>query len=273
MSLGCGKNIIQHEPTVRQPISITTDSTSRTDSAAHNILPTDLFRPGNAIYDYRTVSVVRVTLGDTVPRVDTSTVSALLSATFQTSGSDNLTTQVRITVDSITVQTRSSPILHFTPYTDTLRITTATGKVTLVGSQNALCEIQAHDALVRSDDVVPVLSGKRAAIWGDTSVRQVCRAGIQLEAHRVVTYQLDSTATDPRLLRSTVTTFNGQGTQWNQPVESVGQSISTDTLFLDLTSRQRIERVRGFTRLQLSFKSQLRNQQFEQLTELFIQLR
>ena len=176
-------------------------------------------------------------------------------------------------MDSATVQTGSSPVLQFTSYTDTLRITTATGKVTLIGSQKPLCEIQAHDALVRSDDMVPVLSGKRAPIWGDTSVRQVCRAGIQLEAHRVVTYQLDSSATDLRLLRSTVTTFNGRGTQWNQPVESVGQSISTDTLFLDSTSRQRVQRIKGFTRLQLSFKSQLRNQQFEQLTELFIQLR
>jgi len=38
-----------------------------------------------------------------------------------------------------------------------------------------------------------VLSVTRTQFWSDTVVRQICRAGIQLQTRRVTTYQPDST--------------------------------------------------------------------------------
>ena len=271
VTLGCAKSTVQQEATVVRPTVAPSDSTTRTASAADRVVAANLFRPGNVTYEYRSTSTVQVTMGDTIPRVDTSTVTGLISAFFQPT--NNLTIQVHITTDSTAVHTGGNSPIRFTPHTDTLTINTVTGKVGLVAQQRASCDIQGQDALVPIDDVVPTLPSAQTGICSDTLVRQICRAGIQLQARRVRTYQLDSSTADFRLLRTTTTTFGGRGIQWSQPVEAAGQSISTDTLFLDLTSRRRIDRIRGSARLQLNFTAQLRNQQFEQLTKLFIQVR
>jgi hypothetical protein len=273
IALGCAKTVVQQEPVVPHVIPSAIDSSSRVDRTSYRVSPVYLFHPGTALYDYRTLSTVRVATGDTVPRVDTTTVTALVSAVFQAVPSDNLTIQASIITDSITVRTGSGATVRYSPHTDTLKINTGTGRVSQDSVQKVPCDEQGQEALVRIDDVVPSLLTAQKGTWSDTLVRQVCRAGIQLQARRVTSYQLDSTASELRLLRSTVTTFNGRGVQWNQPVESAGQSTSVDTVFLDLSNRRRIQQIRGTTQLQMNFKSQLRNQQFEQSTQLFVQLR
>jgi hypothetical protein len=273
VTLGCTKTVVQQEPVAPRVISRVADSSSRTNPTSYRVSPVQLFHPGNALYEYRTLSIVHVTTGDSVPRADTTTVTALVSAEFQAVANDNLTIQASVTIDSIAVRTGSSTISQYHPHTDTLRISTSTGRVSRVNAQKISCGEQGQELLVRTDDVVPSLLTTQKGTWSDTLVRQVCRAGIQLQAHRVTSYQLDSTVSELRLLRITKTTFSGRGIQWNQPVESAGQSISADTLFLDLSNRRRIQRIRGTTQLQMNFRSQLRNQQFEQSTQLFVQLR
>lgn len=174
-------------------------------------------------------------------------------------------------MDSITIQTGLGSAIQLLSQADTVTINTLTGRVNVPRSHNRLCNMQSQEGLVRVDDLVPVLLATRTGTWSDTLVRQICRAGIQLEARRVTRYQLDST--EAPLRRTTVTTFSGRGMQWNQAVESAGESLSTDTLFLDLVGRRRIREIRGVTQLHLEFKSQLRSQRFEQLTQHTIRLR
>jgi len=272
-ALGCAGTSTQQGPvSVPRPIS-TVDSTSRVDSTTHRASLLQLFHPGNAQYDYRSVSLIRVTVGDTIPRADTISVSGLVGAKFQSVGTENLTIQASISTDSVVIRTGTSMPLRFATQVDTVRIHTATGKVAVQSFPTNSCEVQTQEALVRIDDLIPVVLPTQVRTWSDTVARQVCRGGIQLQTRRVTSYQLDSTTAELRLLRIGVTTFSGRGSQWNQPVEASGQSISTDTLVLDLTNRQRIQQIRGTTQLKLSFKSQLRNQQFDQSTQLFVQLR
>lgn len=270
-ALGCLRKTPNQVPAVAPHAVL--DSTSRIDSATHQSSLLQLFHTGNARYDYRTTSIVRITMGDTTPRVDTTSVSALMSATFRPIGTNNLTIQAIITADSVAIRTGSSASVQLPAHVDTIRINAATGKHALSSQPTTSCNVQTQEAMIRVDDLVPVVFPTGKTTWTDTLLWQVCRAGIQLQAHRVTAYQFDSTAAEIRLLRRSVTTFSGRGIQWNQPVESTGQSVSTDTLLLDLTSRQRIQEIRGVTQLQVSFQSYLRNQQFDQSTQLLIQLR
>jgi hypothetical protein len=270
ITLGCAGKITPREPAVLHAILPTPDSVLQTDFTNHYASAKQLFHLGNALYDHRSVSIVRVTIGDTIPHVDTTTVRALISASFEPLASDSLTIQADIIMDSITIQTRLGSPIQLPSQADTLIINTFTGRVNVPRIDNGLCNMQSQEGLVRVDDLVPVLLTTRTRTWSDTVVRQICRAGIQLKAYRVTRYQLDSMGV--QLYRTTVTTFSGHGTQWNQAVESAGESVSTDTLFLDL-ARGRIHKISGTTQLQLEFKSQLRSQRFEQLTQRTVRLR
>ena len=271
VTLGCTTTTVPREPNVIRPTATTVDSVERVDSAVSRMSPGQIFRAGTAQYDYRTVSVVSVTAGDTVPRIDTTTVTALVSAIFQPQ--DSRTIQARINVESMTVRAGSMTSTRRSGQSDTLKINTLNGTITRLSTPQSQCGVDTQEGLVRTDDVLPTLSPASGAMWADTLVRQVCRAGIQFQTRRITTYQSDSTSVEFRLVRSTTTTFSGRGNQWNQPVESAGQSIGVDTLTLDLTNHRRIQQVRGVTQLQLNFKSQFRDQQFQQVTQLLVQLR
>ena len=270
--LGCTQTVAQQNPAGIRPISVAADSVSQTDSSVRILTAAQLFHSGDAVYDYRTVSVVHAAIGDTVPRTDTSTVTAVFRVTFQQPAASSLTIQAHVLIDSIALRTGAGIVTQFPAQIDTLKVSTQTGKVDLPRLDRLGCNIDAREAVVRPDEVVPTVFTTHTETWNDTLDRQICRAGIQLQAHRVTSYRLDSTATQLHLLRRTVTTFSGRGLQWNQPVEATGQSTSIDTLVLDMAN-QRVQQVRGNTQLQLNFRSQLRNQQFEQLTQLFVQLR
>ena len=272
-ALGCTTSTVQQEPIATRPVRAAVDSVPRSDLGSSRSSAAQLFHSGTVVYDYRTISIARATAGDTVPRADTTTVTALVSATFKALVTEDLTIQAQIRADSIVVRTGSIMPALIAPQVDTLRISTTSGKVSRIASQKRECDVHVQEAFARIDDVVPVLPTVQSGTWSDTLVQQVCRAGIQFQARRITTYHLDSTAIEFQLLRSTKTTFSGRGFQWNQPVESTGESTSTDTLSLDLTSRRRIQQIRGVTHLQLNFRSQLRNQQFEQSTQLLVQLR
>ena len=271
-SLGCTQTVAQQDPISAQP-SIKTDSVSRTDSTIQLLTAAQLFHPGSIVYDYRTVSIVHTTLGDTVPRTDTSTITAVLHVMFQQPTGTSLTIQARVDTDSIASRTGIGSTIQFPIQTDTLKINTTTGKVEFPNQNQSSCDINTREAVVRTDEVIPTVLANHRETWNDTLDRRICRAGIQLEAHRVTTYQIDSTASRFQLLRRTRTTFTGRGAQWNQPVEASGQSTSEDTLVLEMTGQRRIQQIRGSTRLELSFRSQLRNQEFQQMTQLFVQLR
>ena len=272
LSLGCARAVIQQEPVIPRGPSAAGDSGIRGDSTIAPTSAAQLFRPGSVSYNYRTVSVVRVMMGDTIPRADTITVTALLGVTFSTAIGDNLTPLARIDVDSVAVHNGSVPSTRFPAQTESFRVNTTTGTVSSLSSKNGLCDTQLQQVLTRTDDVIPVIRATHVGVWSDTTVSQTCRAGIQFQTRRITTYQFDSAGSEIKLLRRSTTTFSGRGVQWNQAVESAGQSVSSDTLVLDVTSR-RIQEVRGVTQSQLEFKSQLRNQQFQQTTQLFIQLR
>lgn len=273
VALGCTKKTIQQNPNVPHPASAVRDSIRQMDSTTSPISPVQLFHAGSVVYNYRTASIVRVVAGDTIPRVDTTTVTAVVLAEFQPLPDGYSTIQAVIGADSIMVRTGSSTAVQFASYVDSLRINLVSGKVTATYRPKASCDIKNQEALVRVDDVVPIIPRIQTGSWSDTLVRDICRAGIQLYTRRITSYQLDSIGANFRLLRTAITTFSGRGTQSGQPVESTGQSTTVDTVFLDLTSQRRIQRVQGMTQLVLNFKSQFHNQQFEQLTNLSVQLR
>jgi hypothetical protein len=250
----------------------TTSADSSLIKNAPNVLAlADILRTGRAHYQYTTFSVVQVITGDSIPRADSITVNALV--TLDLANQDRQRTQAIITSDSITVRVASLLTRVIPPTVDTITVNSATGRIVRLSASSALCRAEEQNATIRNDDVIPQLPLRAGSLtWSDTLDRPICRSGLSLQSRRVNNYQLDSTVTPLRITRTTVTTFSGEGLQWNQPVQVSGRSTTTDTLNLDPTIR-RLRELRGNTELQLTFHSQFRTQQFRQITQTTVQIR
>src|SRR5690348_12575050 len=142
VALGCATNTAQQEPSIPRPTPTVVDSVSKTDSTTAQTSAFELFHPGNAVYDYRTVSVIHVTTGDTIPRADTTMVTGLVSAAFRWLQPDHLTIEAIINADSFVVRTALATPVQLPSRTDTLAVHVATGKVRSTSLQNtSQCEI------------------------------------------------------------------------------------------------------------------------------------
>lgn len=267
----CAKPAIQQQPTSSHPVVPTAHPNTQGDSASVRLFGLRFFQPGDVSYDYRATSTVQVISGDSLPRRDTISVSALIIARFREPTVTSPAIRAIVQVDSITTRVGNNNVpLTLPSHTDTLSINTTSGKVIDRSSSASGCS---PELPIRVDEILPRLPSSQKETWSDTLDRQLCRAGIQLHAQEVATYHVYSTTPDFQLLRTTVTTFNGTGTQWNQAVEVMGQSTATDTLILNTGNQYRLRRIHGASQLQLTFKSRLRNQQFEQITQRVLELR
>src|SRR5687767_5489196 len=85
-------------PAVTDPSTVAVSPQADTDSSLHIPFP-NVFRPGVLTYDFRISSVIQSITGDSVPRTDTSSATAIVSVAFSTE-SDTRRVQAFIRVDS-----------------------------------------------------------------------------------------------------------------------------------------------------------------------------
>lgn len=237
-------------------------------------MPT-IFQHGAAIYDLTVTSTIEATAGDSLPRIDSSFVTVTISAFF-TPLTDQ-TTRVDLRIDSISTvasgaTTHSPGVIH----TYQIRIGSDRRLSIQRPSVATPCTLE-RPTVLSGEEILPVVPPMRAIpqSWSDTARLELCRGGIHLNVARVSDYRrmpaMSSQDTmSVHIIRSTRTTFEGQGSQWQQPVEVTGKATTVDTLVLDSS---RLLSTSGETYLDLTFRSQFRTQEFRQVSRSQLRLR
>ena len=253
------------------------------DSTLSNFSPSTVFGSGELTYEYSSVAVIRA-VGDSLPRTDSIETTALLATTFQATPPRQ---SIRVTtrIDSLVVRplmpnaqspsTSSQQSQSYASDLRTLEIDPTTGRI-ISHDEPSTCTQDTRDAILRGDEVLPRIPQQRARIrsWSDTTSRQLCRGGLQLEVSQVAHYDLLTTddTVDAQLIRSVESRLAGKGVQWRQPVEATGHATAIDTFFIS-RSTNRIERVASNSQTEINFQSSRRNQRFTQSMSTRIQRR
>lgn len=243
--------------------------------SAEFIIPA-IFQHGTATYDLTITSTVEATTaGDSLPRTDSSHVTAMLSASF--TPLTNQVTRADVRIDSISVVTPGSTtpspgVIHAYQ----IRIG-FDGRLSIQRpSVSTSCTLE-QPTILTGEEILPVVPPMSAIpqSWSDTARFELCRGGIRLNVTRIAEYRRVP-ATSPHenmpihIVRSTRTAFEGQGTQWQQAVEAIGKATTVDTLIL---SGSRLLSISGETHLELGFQSQFRAQEFRQVSHIEVRLR
>ena len=246
------------------------------DSLVLHSLQSSVFRPGQVSYTYRSTSAIEATTGDSIPRIDSTQTTALLELEFQESA-DQQRRPVRARIDSIQVTfTNRSLITNKTtekwPSVEKdVAISFHSGQLIPNESLIPTCTQDTREGPVTGGEILLALPRwvPRIETWADTTSREVCRGGIRLHINQVSLYRLeqmpaiDSSAY--RIIRTTDSDISGHGTQWQQPVQAVGNASAVDT-FTVTRATNRIAGLAGNSRLELAFRSPYRNQRFIQIT-------
>lgn len=269
--LSCTQATRQQDP-APSTVLVPPDS-SLPASIATSIGFSGAFKPGTIKYDYRTSSVVRVTAGDSVSRIDSISVTALVSVVLTNQQPGEIVRGV-INIDSIALQFGSTLPRLLRSQHDTVLIHIIPGRITRQLGFHSACSIDAEEAIISITDVFPSLPIQlKNSVWADTTQRETCRGGTHLQVYQIAHYQVDSASAAPRrLVRTTTGVFSGRGLQWNQAVEVSGQSSSVDTLLVDPTT-ERLSQLSGTIQLELDFRSKFRTQHFAQSTQRSFQVR
>ena len=245
-----------------------------------------LYSPGSVHYRYQATSVTESTLGDSIPRIDSMHVTALLSATFQASSSPGLI-QVITQADSIQLALKPNAgvmgarveLSQRGKQQDTLEINRMTGQVRSRPYTRS-CNQETIDPVFRGDEIIPTLP-ERVPISKtlvDTLTREICRGGVLLHMTQITRSELapysktDSTA-GYRVIRFTETQLSGTGLQWQQSVEVSGHGTTTDTLTISHFGSLRLQHVVTTSRAEIGFRSTRRNQRFSQTVTTKITMR
>jgi hypothetical protein len=102
--------------------------------------------------------------------------------------------------------------------------------------------------------------------WSDTTSEEQCRGMVRISSHRSTTYAVQSRdERGLRILRTTISSIEGIGTQWGQPVKATGSAVGIDTLWLR-GSPLRLDRLSGRSTVTLDFLSSHTQQHFTQQT-------
>jgi hypothetical protein len=267
--LGCMQQATQRaEPAgpISQPASVI-DSTSR---LASQLL--DIYQPGIAQYDYRSISTIQLLANDSTSRTDSTQVTAILTATFA-AVSGRQTIEATLKADSILIVTQplSASASSFQTQFIPLQIDRMTGRSLSPRPIVAECNQATVDFIFRGDEVIPAIryNSTGTRFWTDSIVSEICRGGMRIQSTRVGRYRIDSStsSTTPttQLIRTTDIRMSGAGAQWQQPVQVSGEGISIDTLVIT-GAPPRLQQLSGTSRLSLEFKSPMRTQQFVQTT-------
>lgn len=266
-------------PTDQQnPIARTSaivDSTS-----AHPDLPS-VYSPGYVRYSYHGTAVIHSIAGDSIPRVDSSRITAVLSATFQAPVGQR--TQVTTRADSLQVVT-----LPNTSITQTVESWPNSEWILTIDSRNSqvqlinepvprTCGHETRESPLRGNEIVPVISPEapKRQSWSDTATYRICRGGIEFVVGQMTHYRVLASGAETgisySLLRTSESQLTGSGLQWQQAVHATGRSLGVDTLLIDRATG-RLSRITGTARLEMKFQSARRNQEFFQQTQTEIVL-
>ena len=248
-----------------QPPVTPVDSTVRGSSS-----PLDIYQAGSIRYDYRLISTVQSIAGDSIPRMDSVRITAVLTATFSGDPTQRVV-DATLKADSIIVTaqpgstTPSSLQTQFVP----LRLDRPSGRITSPGAVLAECTQETQDVVFHGDEIVPALlrEGSASRSWADTSTSEVCRGGLRLQLARIARYRVEApTPTQPTqttVIRVTDVRVSGNGVQWQQPVQASGEGAAVDTLFVGGIP-PRLRQLSGQSQMELEFRSPMRTQRFLQ---------
>jgi len=260
-------------PTViREPQAGQVDST-RSAATGWNI-----YQPGSIQYDYRLTSTVQVLAGDSIPRTDSTRMTAVLVATFADEPTHRFV-DVSIKADSIRlISLPAMPSAAGNVLTEfhTLRLDQSTKHISTSRPPLSECTETTVDLLLHGDEVVPTLPQQPTIrSWADSSVFELCRAGVKLRFDRIARYRLDDTQTSTdqqHVFRAVDLRISGSGIQWQQPVQVTGTGTSIDTLIFG-QKPTRLRTVSGTSQINLEFRSPTRRQQFNQKSSTVITAR
>jgi len=239
--------------------------TSRLDDAS-------IYQPGDVRYMLQLKSVVQTMMGDSIPRVDSSRLIAILSAKYSLVPQSRFV-QALVTTDSVTLWSFANagiPAVILPNQSYSMNIDPLIGKIT-IGHDVRACTQENDDGPLHGDEITPSIPSGGAQFWVDSSTYSVCRGGVLFRFARVASYRRDTASAPPagdslaRVFRTVDLLVAGTGSQWQQAVEVTGHGISVDTLMIH-TKRLQLHSTSGAGRLELSFKSALRLQHFVQIT-------
>jgi hypothetical protein len=256
-------------PTVSPSPSAPTSADSTRTSAKSEL---GIYQPGNVRYALQLKSVVQTAIEDSVPRVDSSRLTAILSAKYSPVPQSRLVHALMVS-DSVTLSalaTTITPPVVLPNQSYSMDIDPSSGKITVSRAVQA-CSQESVEGPFHGDEITPAVPSNGARFWADTAIYSGCRGGVLLRFARVSTYQRDTVATSAagepftRVYRTVDVTVTGTGSQWQQAVEATGHGTAADTLVIR-TAPAQLQSISGSGRLELFFKSALRSQHFVQTT-------
>jgi hypothetical protein len=263
----------QRPSVVSTPASTSSSAPRSVDSV---LAPTGssygIYQPHDAGYTFRLKSVIQTATEDSIPRVDSSRLTAILSLKYSPVSQSRFI-RGAMTTDSVALSTfapLSAPTVILPNQSYSIDIDPLNGRTTVNGSRQA-CTQEGVDGPFRGDEVTPAIPLSSTQTWTDTSTFTACRGGVLLHFTRISSYRrdaaLNSTMGDSvtRVFRAVDLTLTGAGTQWQQVVEATGHGVSVDTLWIRSTPPQ-LQAISSAARLELFFKSALRSQHFVQTT-------
>ena len=233
------------------------------------------YTPGRLQYELQSSSAVHVTAGDSTRRADSTRLTGIITATLVASPAQNTVT-ARVESDSISVATGGStsiPIPSGEPLI--FSINTQNGQVTPVNQQvRRDCTIgDADSPPIYGREVLPSIHARTVQTWVDTLYTSTCRGGALLNITRIAAFtRLPPSDSVVRLLRLTKFQITGNGRQWDQKIEVSGEGTAADTLRMS-GSPLRLQEVSGSSEMKLSFRTQLRAQEFIQTSTTRLTLR
>lgn len=269
----------------RQPVLSPVPAT-RMDSTLLKVAPdsaagstswlSQIYRSGVVYYQYNAMSTVELTELGSLKQVDSSRINAVLAVSFPEATSQGLQ-HVTTRAESISVFAQSSLVASTRPSEEHIAILSQKTRKVQVTRQDERCTQQSNEFMFRGDELMPILpqENRDRLSWVDTTGFQICRGGIQLQITRVAHYQVDTQhihQSDLHITRSTTAQIHGQGFQWQQPVQVIGQLTGIDTLVFG-NSSYRLSSVHGGTRLELEFRSSHQVQHFRQSTNSSVTVR
>jgi hypothetical protein len=236
---------------------------------------TSSFHPGRVVYDLTVSSVIESLVGDSVPRVDSIRLSSVVSAEF-TINAREPQIEASVQADSTRLFVTPNQAIQLGTFRQKYAIDHS-GRVHRIPSTPQPCGMEA-DNPVTGEEILPRLPSTASfpESWSDTTLYELCRGGVLLQATRIATYRRfalpDSSTSTSQLIRYSHLTLTGRGSQWDQPVEATGSGDSVDTLTLSHT-QLRLTRVVGSARLEVKFLSRYRNQVLRQFSQSQLRLR
>ena len=260
-------------PLVSPPTSVPREPVnSRADlSGLTSVNQQSIFSPGQLEYAIQVQAVVQALPPDSMHTPDSTHTVAAATMMFETNSPNKIT--ATISIDSIhqSIQGTASESLPRQYFQFSIN-----PEGTLISSQRdrvnteEKCTAHTQQAPFSGFELLPHIPIPLRPTWTDTTDVHTCRDGLSILFHRISNYQHISEDSANRITRSTQVVVTGNGKQWNQSVNVAGTGLAVDTIWLSSSGTLRLQQIRGSSHLDLTFRSPLRIQHFEQTASLFI---